>query len=635
MTDLIVRDFLRSSSLKIALFFLTVSAILIPGMSSVRAEIIIGILEKYNSQRKQATINLGKKNGVGKYDRGKIELTSLDSPNVRFIGANIVVISVSENSALVSVREAPGVQIPLQKGARVTLDTGSGLARREEEAALLANQQAERARQQRQLEQARAERARRQRQLEQARAERARQQRQLEQARAERARQQRQLEPKPPEIKHQKIEPEPISTQQKPQVISLKEARDFWRQSSLEDFQSNSVADLPSDYLKAYVAARKDPSPETYYNFAGILIDYEISDKALTWLKETELRFPLTKAVNNFYQTVALTATGDIQKGRNLLGTSSGMPNNQFTDEFKSYLYTNDGEWDKVFSLAKTRNSSITYNNYLIALYCTRPPAPSRKNSSISRDCPFGNRVSVSVRAKQYQDLATLRKISQEAIALYPDNPYILNTLGFLALQSEDYNRAFDYYQQLARLLDKYESTPPRLQLLKANAINYVNNYNQNYEFLSGRSQNLQLLRSQQNSLTGLIALDGAGDIVTNLSNGGSTYGVIAGVLGALARLTESRIQARRIAAERNSILDRMQITFTRDINLVPARPQLEAESILKLFSSKVDKQLILYDKFWHCKCPTTSNSSAPLTGKQTPSDSENNCYQTCRKGDR
>ena len=86
----------KSLSLKAVLLFLTASAVFTPGLL-VRAEIIIGIIENYNSQRKQATINLGKKDGVGKYDRGKIELTSLDSPNVRFIGANIEVVKVNES----------------------------------------------------------------------------------------------------------------------------------------------------------------------------------------------------------------------------------------------------------------------------------------------------------------------------------------------------------------------------------------------------------------------------------------------------------------------------------------------------------------------------------------------------------
>ena len=666
----------KSLPLRSVLFFLTASAVFSTGLI-VRAEIIIGIVESYNPQSKQATINLGKKDRVGKYDRGKIELTSLDSPNVRFIGANIVVISVDENSAVVSVREAPGVQVPVKAGAKVTLDTDSGLARREEEAKLLASQQAEEARQQQQLEQARAEKARQQRQLEQARAEEARQQRQLEQARAEEARQQRQLEQAraeetrqqqqleqanaPTQLESEDIEEEARQQQQLEQAnapaqlesedideearqqqqleqanaptqlesedIDLDEIGDFWRTSSPEDLQGSSISNLPSDYLKTYIAARREPSPETYYNFAQVLIDYEISDKALTWLEETQVRFPLTKAVNNFYQAVALIENGNIEQGQNLINTS-GLPNNEFKDEFKSYLYTQNGQWDKVFSLSEKRQSPITYNNYLIALYCTKPPAINRDTSLNLNNCPFGN--AVFSQPESYEDLETFRSISQEALAMYPNNPYILNTLGFLALQSEDYNRAYDYYQKLAQLLDEFDSTPPQLQLLKANAINYLNNFNQNYEFLDSTSQELELLRSQQDSVTKFSAMNGVGNILTRLSSGVSPVGILGILGGTLLRMRQSQIQTRSIIDERTSVLDQMRTTFSRDIILMPARPELEAKSLLQLASSQIDNQLRIYDNFWNCQCPTPNSPSSRSQGSTV--NQENRCYKTCEE---
>ena len=680
----------NSLSLKAVLFVLTASAVFTTGLI-VRAEIIIGIVESYNPQSKQATINLGKKDRVGKYDRGKIELTSLDSPNVRFIGANIVVISVDENSAVVSVREAPGVQVPVKAGARVTLDTDSGLARREEEAKLLASQQAEEARQQQQLEQARAEKARQQRQLEQARAEEARQQRQLEQARAEEARQQRQLEQAraeearqqrqleqaraeetrqqqqleqanaptqlesedideearqqqqleqanaPTQLESEDIDEEARQQQQLEQAnaptqlesedIDLDEIGDFWRTSSPEDLQGSSISNLPSDYLKTYIAARREPSPETYYNFAQVLIDYEISDKALTWLKETQVRFPLTKAVNNFYQAVALIENGNIEQGQNLINTS-GLPNNEFKDEFKSYLYTQNGQWDKVFSLSEKRQSPITYNNYLIALYCTKPPAINRDTSLNLNNCPFGN--AVFSQPESYEDLETFRSISQEALAMYPNNPYILNTLGFLALQSEDYNRAYDYYQKLAQLLDEFDSTPPQLQLLKANAINYLNNFNQNYEFLDSTSQELALLRSRQDSQTKLSVLNGVGNILTRITSGVNPIGIVGILGGTLLGVRQSQTQTQSIIDEHNSVLDQMRTTFSRDIVLMPARPKLEAKSLLELASNQIDNQLHIYDNFWNCQCP---NPQSPINKSQNSRfDQDNRCYRTCKE---
>ena len=649
----------KSLSLKAVLFVLTASAVFTTGLI-VRAEIIIGIVESYNPQSKQATINLGKKDRVDKYDRGKIELTSLDSPNVRFIGANIVVISVDENSAVVSVREAPGVQVPIKAGAKVTLDTDSGLARREEEAKLLASQQAEEARQQRQLEQARAEQARQQRQLEQARAEEARQQRQLEQARAEQARQQQleqaRAEPAPQQQQQQqqeqtRAEPAPQQQQQQqeqaraepapqqqqheqaktPELesedIDLDEIGDFWRTNSPEDLQGSPIANLPSDYLKAYIAARREPSPETYYKFAEVLIDYEIPDKALIWLKETQLRFPLTKVVNNFYQAVALIENGEIEEGQNLIKIS-GLPNNQFKEEFSSYLFTQQGQWDEVFYLSKKSKSPITYNNYLIALYCTKPPAINRDTSLNLNNCPFGN--AVFSQPESYEDLETLRSISQEALTMYPDNPYILNTLGFLALQSEDYNRAYEYYQKLAQLLDKFDSTPPQLQLLKANAINYLNNFNQNYEFLASTSQELELLRSQQDSATKLSVLNGVGNILTKITSGINPIGIVGILGGTLLGVRQSQTQTQSIIDEHNSVLDQMRTTFTRDIALMPARPELDAKSLLKSVSSQIDNQLRIYDNFWNCQCPTPNSSSS--RSQSNTVNQENRCYRTCEE---
>ena len=178
---------------QIPLFLLSTAALLVPSLP-LRAEMIKGVIKNYSPQNQQATISLGEEDGVGKYDRGKIQLSSLDSPNTKFIGANITVISVEEDSAVVSVREAPGIQVPIAAGAEIVLDTESGLAQRSEEARVIAAQQAEEARRQQQLEEARAEQARRQREAEQARAEQARLQREAEEARILEARRQQQAE---------------------------------------------------------------------------------------------------------------------------------------------------------------------------------------------------------------------------------------------------------------------------------------------------------------------------------------------------------------------------------------------------------------------------------------------------------
>ncbi|MEL7523127.1 MAG: hypothetical protein AAGJ80_16190, partial [Cyanobacteria bacterium J06553_1] len=257
--------FLGNGNRSAKTFLLLVSAIamLVPGLAA-RAEIIQGKIESYSASDRQAVIDLGLEDGIGKHDRGKIKLTSLDSPNVEFIGANIVVVSVEENSAVVSVKEAPGVQIPIQSGAAVTVDTESGIAQREEEAKIVAAQQAEEARRARELEEARTEKARREREQEEARAAEIRRQREQEEARIQETRRQQQIETQRAEAARRQREleeerrevlSEGVATGQiEPDIeanrtTDLDEAKNLWQSNPNSDTNS---ADLPSDYLQAY-----------------------------------------------------------------------------------------------------------------------------------------------------------------------------------------------------------------------------------------------------------------------------------------------------------------------------------------------------------------------------------------------
>ena len=663
--------------LKTSLFVLSTAAMLAPGLS-VKAEIIMGMIQNYNPQSKQATISLGTNDGVGKYDLGKIKLTSLDSPDVKFIGANIVVVSVTENSAVVEVREAPGVQVPIQQGAEITLDTNSGLARREEEAKIIAAQQAEVAQREEQLESARAEKARRQQELEAAReaeirrqqeieAQRiaaAQRQREQEAARTEEARRQQQIEAERLEAeriaavqRQEELEAErteearrqqelesirikqPTQRQPGQKPVDLNEAQNLWREQTAKNKKPADTADLPLDYLQAYTNAREQPSPETHYKFAEVLINYEIFDQALTWLDETQQNFPATKEVNNLYRAVALVQQGKIEAGQNLF-EETNLPNDPLIDEFKSYIYSQKGQWEQVFALSETQaqDSAVIYNNRLIALYCTKPFTFERDTDLSPSICPFGSPVEQPVakdqdldddeemddeeieraQAESNRNREALIKIGSKAIAAYPEDPYILNTLGFIALQSEDYQLAYEYYQELAVLLDRYESTPPRLQLVKANAIKYVNNYNQNYEFLAENGQDLESLRSNQNSVSDIILIGGAGSLITSaLTNDVSPVGIIGGVLSTFLRFNQSKSRAKDITEERNSIADQMHLTFTKDIDLLAAPPDLEAKSLLNLSfsgtntetnvsspksdldSPEIDQKMRQFDDFW------------------------------------
>ncbi len=617
---------------KTVIFLLVTSMTLAPGFLA-RAAMIIGLIESYDPQTKQATINLGKKDGLGKYDRGKIEFTSLDDPNVRFIGANIVVLSVKENSAVVSVREAPGIPIPVKAGARVTLNTESGLARREEEARLIAMEQAKKAREQQQLEQARQrraqEQARQRRAQEQARQrraqEQARQRQAEEQARQRRAEEQARAAQTQPQIETKQPN---NPTQSQPKAFDLEEARNYWKTASQADIEVGGPAsDLPSDYLQAYIEARTEPSPETYYQFAQILIDYQITDKALMWLTEAERRFPLTKSVNNYYEALALTENNYSPQSLNLL-QRSGLSDNQLLEETKSYILTQNGNWQEVIELSEKRQSAVMSNNYLIALYCEQPQQLNPNTSLVLTGCPSDYKEA-SQKSNSEEYLTNLKAAAREAKAKYPNDPYIINTIGFLALKTENYDLAYKNYQKLAKLVDSYTSTPPHLQMLKANAINYINNYNQNYEFLASRSENLDILRSEQNSLTKLIAFQGIRDVARRIDYDASTQSIVGGVLATLLRVNQSRMQARRIANERKALRRQIQSTFTKDINLVSARPDLEPKSLLESSSNNIQKQMLLYDSFWNCQCPSSPNSDTLSEKGVTIVD--DSCRRSCR----
>ncbi|MEM7591987.1 MAG: hypothetical protein AAF383_10810 [Cyanobacteria bacterium P01_A01_bin.83] len=600
---------------KTSLLIVSTLAMLAPGMS-VKAEIIMGIIETYNPQKREATISLGEQDGIGKYDRGKIELTSLDSPNVKFVGANIVVVKVEDNFAVVSVREAPGVPVPIKTGARVTVDTDSGIARREEEAKTIAAEQAEAARRQQQLEAARAEQERQRRAAEQARAEQERQQQELAAARAaEQARQQQEAQARAAEEARQ---------QQESESTALNDAKDLWQSGSNTDPEA-TASDLPLDYLQAYNNAREQPSPETYYRFAQVLINYEISKEALAWLEETRSRYPATAGINNLYRAVVLSQQGKNNQSQRIIETAN-ISDNQIDKQFSSYIATQQGQWSEILSLSRPQESPSIYNNYLIALYCDNPLRFERETDLSPKPCPFGEAASKPVKnasdddevrvwnddeidddeedddekqerlqAENESKRLTLQEAGQEAIAAYPEDPYILNTLGFIALQAEDYEQAYKHYQQLANVLDKYDSTPPRLQLLKANAIKYVNNYNQNYEFLAENGQDLESLRSRQDSVSDAILIGGAGTAITSAVSGdASAVGLIGGVLSTLLRFNQSQSKSKDISSERNSIADQMHTTFTQDIDLVATPPDLDPKTLLASDQRRIKPNRVL-----------------------------------------
>ena len=157
-----------------------------------------------------------------------------------------------------------------------------------------------------------------------------------------------------------------------------------------------------------------------------------------------------------------------------------------------------------------------------------------------------------------------------------------------------------------------------------------MNNFNQNYEFLASTSQELELLRSQQDSATKLSVLNGVGNILTKITSGISPIGIVGILGGTLLGVRQSQTQTQSIIDEHNSVLDQMRTTFTRDITLMPARPELDAKSLLKSVSSQIDNQLRIYDNFWNCQCPTPNSSSS--RSQSNTVNQENRCYRTCEE---
>ena len=208
----------------------------------VAAAVVTGQVQEYSPNIRQAWINLGTADGVGKYDRGQIELVSQDNPNARFIAANIVVLQVNQNSALVEVREREGLQVEINNGAHVLLDVGSGQARRDEDLLLAQEAQAQEAeieqqqqrleqvRRQRQLEQAQAQRAQRELELAQARARETAQREAYEIAQTERAQPQQEQQ----QAEQQTVEEAIAAEQRRQQELEVAIAQEQQRQQDLQ-----------------------------------------------------------------------------------------------------------------------------------------------------------------------------------------------------------------------------------------------------------------------------------------------------------------------------------------------------------------------------------------------------------------
>jgi tetratricopeptide (TPR) repeat protein len=433
-------------------------------------------VQRYDAHTRQARINLGSEDGLGTYDQGQIALTLEGESRNSFVDATVEVVQLTPSSALVQVQEKQGIDVPVQVGARVLMNTNSGV-----------------------------------------------------------------------------------------------QARRTITDQCLAQANGNQ---LPAAYSQSYCLARNQPSPETYYNFAAIQLDYEQPENTLRWLNDAETQFPETKAINDVYEAVALTDLNRPQQGLSLLETVR-LQEGELKQEVKSYILSKLGDWQGVMDVADQAPSAATWNNRLIAQYCQELPKPERETDVLPNTCPVAG--GSSFREPSQGGRETIERMAEQAARRYPRDPYMLNTLGFISLQLEDYSRAYQYYQQLAQMLNYVDenNAPPHLQDIKANTITYLNNYNQNYALLHNRNVDLGLLRAQQRQITSSSAIEGGIRVVDRVSRGAGLFNIFSSVAATGAEIAISERNASQIRQEQQAILDQMRITFLQGVQYVAARPNL------------------------------------------------------------
>ena len=314
--------------------------------------------------------------------------------------------------------------------------------------------------------------------------------------------------------------------------------------------------------------------------FAQVLLNYELPDKAITWLDEAETTFPETKPINDAYEAIALADVGRPEEGLSLLD-GANLSNTQMQNEISSYILTTMGEWEKVIELADAAPSAVTQNNFIIAKYCQEPPEIDRRTELPPMSCSVKGQDIANEPTEDGLEDAQL--ISQSMSRRFPQDPYVLSTLGFLSLQIEDYEGAYQYYKEMSQLLDRTNNPPAQLIEVKASAINYLNNYNQNYDFLNEQSQDLALLRAEYGEAMRISAARGTLQAAAGALTGASPPEIVFGAIRAIDGLFRSRTQRRRIRREQNTLLDQMRTTFRQDLGYVVARPNLEPRQMLQM----------------------------------------------------
>lgn len=532
---------LRSSQRFFGAIALGLGSWLWAGSASL-AETVSGTVTSYAPERKEATIDLGSNAGIRTGDLGSISIPALSQGGGVPFGAFVSVVDVTPDSAVVSIRESDGVAQAIAQGLPVIIDAGASPAPQVSQTEPASEVEP------------------------------------VPEASEVEAESTSSVEPV---AEASPVEPAPEgelaseASPQQPQPLQSSQSLLCPPQSLPELSDSN----LPENYLQSYAAARTQPSPPTYYAFAKTLIDYELADEALLWLDEAEKCFPKTRSVNRLYRAVALGQKDRFAEAELALNEATQFANEPIYTEIESYLATRQGNWEEVIALADKEPTDITIGNHLIAQYCAKPPLLERKSEIPPSSCPFGNPIDVedpSDAGREELSQVTARFGERET-----ENTYLLNTLGFLALQMEDYDLAFRYYTQLSEAVENRDLAEPGILALQASADTYVRNYEQNIDFLKEKEQDIALLRSQRRTVTAISTAAGVASVATRIGGSSSTGSIIGTGVVALARLFGGRRQSRRLKREQRELLDNVRQTFLSDITLLPARPDLDPNRLL------------------------------------------------------
>lgn len=343
--------------------------------------------------------------------------------------------------------------------------------------------------------------------------------------------------------------------------------------------------DLPQPYSQALCLASVQPSPESYYELIEMQINYGWLERAESWLDKAVTEFPSTRAANNIYKAVVLTEKDSPQQGFELFERVS-MSDDELSVEIRNYILTAMGELQDEAELSAYQSSPLVWNNLLIGQYCQYSPELERNTNQPTDPCPIN--ISTTPNEPSAEGRSKLLEMMNSHNSNSTRDPYLLNTLGFLSLQLEDYYNARRYYERLADQLEYVDQdSPVPLKRLKASADQYLANYDLNYQEFSEKKEYLDLLKARQEQVTLFSSINVVREYLQVIERPRrACRNFFCRIIPGADEVLETVIsidQVNRVRSERNDLLDLMRQNFTQDIIYVTPRPTLDAREMLQV----------------------------------------------------